>query len=400
MPNEDSASTASGPLKGLKVADFTSVIAGCVAATLLSDLGADVVKIESLQGDLARWFGPFLKGECGAFQGWNRGKRGIAVDLSSKPGLEIAHTMIREADIVIENFRGGITKKLKIDYETAKGINPGVIYCSITGFGAKGPFAKQPAFDALLQSMTGIAKANAAVAACGRNACISSAPLCDFGGAFLGATGILAALYHREKTGEGQLIETSLLQGAMALQSHFFFRALEVQPETVPGIYPYNFYDTKDDVIFIAAANDKFWRLMCEGLGAGEIGNDEKYKTNPERVMHRQEVHEKVLPYFLKKTTEEWLAIMTEKGVPCAPAMTYDEFFDHPQVTAMDMNPVIEHATLGPVQMGGVPIHFEKTPGKVQRAAPTLGQHTGEVLAEIGYDEDQVKALRAQGVIA
>lgn len=400
MSQQEDSPSPSGPLTGLKVADFTSVISGSVAAMLLGDLGAEVVKVESPEGDLARWFGPFYKGECGMFMGWNRSKRGIVVDLLKDEGREVAYDLIRKSDIIIENFRPGITERLKIDYETVKAINPGVVYCSITGFGAKGPYGKQPAFDPLFQSMSGAAKANTRIARCGRNACISSTALSDFGSAFLGATGMLAALYHKERTGEGQKVETSLLQGAMALQAHSFLKPLDAKAETLPGIYPYNFYDTKDDVIFIAAGNDKFWQLTCQGIGADEIAEDEKYKTNPGRVANRSELHEKVQPYFLKKTTEEWHKIMIEKGVPCAPALTAAEFFDHPQVTAMDMNPIVEHTKIGRIQMSGIPIHFEKTPGAVRRAAPCLGEHTNEVLKEIGYSADQIEKLRALGAIA
>jgi len=400
MKSQQDGSAACGPLAGVKVTDFSSVISGSYAGAVLGDVGAEVVKVESLHGDMARRWGPFMAGESGLFQGWNRSKRGIAVDLRTDAGREIAYALVRESDIVIENFRQGISERLKVDYETLRKINPTIIYCSVSGFGSRGPYSDLPAFDPLLQSMSGSARGHVLYASCDRRACAyPGVAYSDFGAALLCTGGILAALYHREKTGQGQKLETSLLQAAMAMQSHFFVQALDVEPEAAPGIYPYNYYDTKDDVIFIAAGTDAFWQRLCEGLGVPELAEDEKYKTNTGRFANKEELHGKVQSYFLNKTTAEWVEILVDKGVPCAPALTYEEFFNHPQVEAMGMSIVAQHSKIGRVRLWGMPIDFEKTPARIRRTAPTLGEHTDEVLGELGYDENRIKALREDGVV-
>jgi len=400
MKTQQNGSAVSGPLAGVKVTDFSSVISGSYAGAVLGDMGAEVTKLESLHGDLARRWGPFLAGESGLFQGWNRSKRGIAVNLRTDAGREIAYALVRESDIVIENFRQGVSEKLKIDYETLRGLNPGIIYCSVAGFGSRGPYSALPAFDPLLQSMSGSARRHVSHVGCDRKACVyPGVAYTDFGAALLCAGGILAALYHREKTGEGQKLETSLLQAAMAMQPHFFVEALDVAPEAAPGIYPYNYYDTKDDVIFIAAGTDAFWQRLCEAIGAPELAEKEKYSTNTGRFANKDELQEKLQSYLSHNTTAEWLKILTDKGVPCAPALTYEEFFDHPQVEAMGMSIVAQHSRIGRVRLWGMPIDFEKTPAKIKRTAPSLGEHTDEILRELGYDDTAIKTLREEGVV-
>jgi crotonobetainyl-CoA:carnitine CoA-transferase CaiB-like acyl-CoA transferase len=233
---------------------------------------------------------------------------------------------------------------------------------------------------------------------CGQVA-ICSVAVSDYQAALLAATGITAALYHREKTGEGQLIETSLLQGILSVQSHYYCQALERAEEGPLGIYPYRLFETRDGLIFIGAATDKFWRLLCEALGVPELGADPRYATNAQRVERQAELAPRLEPLFRDKTAVEWETVLVAQGVPCGLVGTFHQFFAHPQVEAMDMNPVVEHPTIGPIRLAGVPIHFEKTPGRIQRAAPTLGQHTDEVLRELGYDEGQIAELRQHGAI-
>ena len=397
MSDPSDVDAASGPLIGLKVVDLSSFIAGCYTALLMGDLGADVVKVEPLEGDGARYWGPFLAGESRFFQGWNRSKRSIAVDLRSDAGREIVHALLRVADIVVENFRPGVTKKLMIDYETVRAFNPRAIYCSITGFGTKGPHGDRPAYDPILQSMSGAARGN--VRYCGQTS-IGSVAVCDYGAGLLGSTGILAALYHRERTGEGQLIETSLLQAAMAVQNHMYCDALEVEEEPPFGIYPYRLFETKDDQIFIAAPTNKFWKILCDALGVPELAEDPRCTSNADRVEHADELSELLQPIFQQKTTSEWEAILVDRGAPCGPVMTWDEFFETPQVAAMGMNLRVEHSKIGPMRVPGVPLDFEKTPGRIQRAAPTLGEQTDEILSEIGYDAARIATLREEGRIA
>jgi crotonobetainyl-CoA:carnitine CoA-transferase CaiB-like acyl-CoA transferase len=387
---------AAGPLVGVKVVDFCNFIAGAYGAMLLGDLGAEVIKVEPLTGDPARAWGPFLAGESRYFQGWNRNKRSLAVDLATADGREVVYRLLAQADVVIENFRPGITEKLQIDYATARRLNPGVIYCSSTGFGSRGPLRQRPAYDPVLQVMAGAARGN--VRFSGKVA-ICSVAVSDYQAAMLAVAGILAALYHRQKTGEGQHLETSLLQAIMSVQAHFYCQALERDEEGPVGICPYRLFETKDELIFVGAPTDRFFRRLCEALGAPELADDPKFVTNPQRLLHQAELYARLEPFFLTRSAAEWENRLMEKEVPCGVVGTYQEFFVHPQVEAMTMNPVVDHPAIGPLRLGGVPIHFEKTPGSIQQAPPLLGQHTEEILREYGYDAAAIDALRSKGII-
>ncbi|MCH7958880.1 MAG: CoA transferase [Candidatus Hydrogenedentes bacterium] len=387
---------AVGPLHGIKVVDFSGFIAGCYAAQLFGDLGAEVVKVEPLTGDGARYWGPFIRGESRFFQGWNRNKQSIALDLRSEEGLEIVRSLVGKADIVVENFRPGITKKLGIDYDSLRTCNEQLIYLSITAFGGVGPHGSRPGYDPILQSMTGTVRANERYTG---GVGICSVAVSDYGAGMLGSGAVLAALYHREKTGEGQLIRTTLLQAAMAIQNHSFVKPLEAEEEPPFGIYPYRLFDTKDDLIFIAGPTDKFWQALCNAIGAPELGTDPSYLTNALRVDHADELNELLSPILKTKTTAEWEVILVAAGVPCAPVGTYEEFFETEQVAAMGMNPIVEHSKIGPMHLAGVPVDLERTPGSIRRPPPTLGEHTDEILAGIGYDKERVDALRKDGIV-
>lgn len=396
MTSTGSSTAPSGPLAGVKVVDFCSFINGSYSAALMGDLGAEVIKVEPLTGDLARAWGPFFKGESQFYQAWNRNKRGMVLDLNTAAGREIVYQLAQQSDVVIENFRAGVTAKLKIDYARLREINPRIIYCSSTAFGSKGPYRDRPGYDPVLQSLGGLVRDN--VRFSGR-AALGVAAVADYQASMLVVMAVNAALYHREKTGEGQMIETSLLQGVMSVHAHYFVEPLECEVEGAPGIYPYRLFETGDDLIFIAAGTDKFWRLLCEELGVPELGTDPRYDTNNKRCGRREELTEALQPIFRQKTSAEWEARLMEKGVPCASVKNYMEFFADPQVAAMEMNPVVEHSLIGRLRLIGVPVNFEKTPGGIQRAAPLLGEHTEEVLRELGYDEERIAKLRQERVI-
>lgn len=385
-----------GPLTGVRVLDFSSFIAGCYGAQLLGDLGATVTKVEPLGGDGARHWGPFLAGESRFFQGWNRNKRSIALDLRQEAGLRIVHALTKRSDVVLENFRPGITEKLGIDYESLKRHRPDLIYCSITAFGTRGPCGTRPGYDPILQSMSGAARGNVRYSG---HVGICSVAVSDYGAAMLASNCIVAALYHRERTGDGQKIDTSLLHAVMAVQSHMFCEGLDIE-ETPPfGIFPYKQFETKDDLIFIAAATDRFWQKLCTALERPELGTDPRYATNADRVNQKEALTEILSAIFRQRTTEEWEQYLVDEGVPCSGMRNYDEFFADPQVAALGMDPVLDHPTIGRLRVAGVPFEFEKTPGSIRNPAPLLGEHTSEILEGLGYSAAAIAELERDGAV-
>ena len=386
-----------GPLAGVRVLDFCSFIAGSFGAMLLGDMGADVVKVEPLTGDPCRTWGPFIGGESRPFQGWNRNKRSLSVDLKSVDGRELVGELAGRADVVMVNFRPGVAEKLGIGYQALCELNPTIIYLSSTAFGETGPYRLRPGYDPVLQTMSGAARLHQRVC---QTVHICSVAVSDYQAATLAVGGVCAALFHREKTGEGQKIETSLMQAVMSVQSHAFVQALEQEEDAAAGIYPYKMFDTADDPIFVAIGTDRFWLLLCDALEMPELAADQRYRTNPQRVGCAAELQTVLAPVFAQRRSLEWEALFLEKGVPCAAARTCDEFFDDPQVAALEMSQVIEHTTLGPLRVMGVPMNFGKTPGRIQRAAPLLGEHTEEILEEVGVHGDRIAELVGRGVVA
>jgi crotonobetainyl-CoA:carnitine CoA-transferase CaiB-like acyl-CoA transferase len=386
----------SGPLQGVKVVDFCSFIAGSYGAMVLGDFGADVIKVEPVTGDLARAWGPFLAGESRYFQGWNHSKRSLAVDLTTEKGREVVHRLLEKADVVVENFRPGITEKLGIDYAVVRRLNPRIIYCSSTAFGARGPMRQRPGYDPVLQAMGGAAQGNVRFS---DKVAICSVAVSDYQAAMLATSGIVAALYYREKTGVGQRVETSLLQGVLSVQSHQFCEALECEEEGPLGICPYRLFDTADQPIFVGAATDRFYRRLCEALDAPDLADAPKYATNRLRLKHQAELYARLEPLFRTKAAAEWERLLLQKEVPCGIVGTYRQFFVDPQVEAMGMNPVVDHPTIGPIRLVGVPVDFEKTPGRIQGPPPLLGQHTEEILREYGFDSGRIDELRREGII-
>ncbi|MCY3593238.1 MAG: CoA transferase [Acidobacteria bacterium] len=393
-PSPESGS--GGPLDGIRVLDFTSFIAGSYGAMLLGDMGADVLKIESPGGDNARHWGPFIEGESRMFQAWNRNKRGIAVNLKTEQGRQVIYDLARNADVAMENFRPGVAARLGIDYDTLSRHNPGLVYASSSAFGGSGPYAQRPGYDPVLQSMAGAAHLQQLMNGV---AAICPVAVSDYMAAVLTVCSINAALLHRERTGEGQYIETSLLQAIMTAQAQSYLQPLEAEITGPPGIFPYRMFAAADGPIFIAAGTDKFWKLFCEAIGRDDLADDPRYETNPQRVSNAAALSAEIDPIVARRPARELEAELVAVGVPCAAVRSAEEFFDDPQVEAMAMSQVVRHPQLGNLRMAGVPWRFSQTPGTIRRPAPRLGEHTGEVLAELGYGAERIAGLEASGAV-
>ncbi len=387
----------SGPLQGVRVVDFCSFIAGSFAGMLMGDFGADVIKVEALGGDLCRHWGPWVGGEGKMFQGWNRNKRSLAVDLRTDAGRSVVHKLVEQADVVTENMRPGVTKKLQIDYESLREVNPRIIYASSSGFGSRGPAGHRPGYDPVLQTMGGSAFAQTAMS---ERPTINSVAVSDYQAAMLMLAGVNAALFHRERTGEGQLLETSLLQAVMSIQSHQYVQPLDGEFEGAAGIYPYRMFETATVPMFIAAGTDKFWQIFCETLGMAELALRPEYETNPQRVERTEELNEILEPLMRTQNAAELEKKLVDAGMPCAALRSHEEFFEHEQVGAMDMNPVVEHSSAGRLRVAGTPVHFHGSPGAIQRPAPRLGEHSRGVLEEAGYSTSEIDDLIRDGVVA
>ncbi|MDE2851432.1 MAG: CoA transferase [Acidobacteriota bacterium] len=385
-----------GPLDGIRVLDFTSFIAGSYGAMLLGDMGADVLKIESPGGDNARHWGPFIEGESRMFQAWNRNKRGISVNLKTTEGRQVIYDLAGDADVAMENFRPGVAARLGIDYDTLSRHNPGLIYASSSAFGGSGPYAQRPGYDPVLQSMAGAAHLQQLMNGV---AAICPVAVSDYMAAVLTVCSINAALLHRERTGVGQHIETSLLQAIMTAQAQSYLQPLEAEITGPPGIFPYRMFAAADGPIFIAAGTDKFWKLFCEAIGRDDLANDPRYETNPQRVSNAAALSAEIDPIVAGRPARELEAELVAVGVPCAAVRSAEEFFDDPQVEAMAMSQVVRHPQLGNLRMAGVPWRFSQTPGAIRRPAPRLGEHTGEVLAELGYGSERIAGLEASGAV-
>ena len=377
----------------MKVTDLASYLAGGYCSTLLADLGANVIKLEPPTGDPFRMM-------SGAFQAWNRGKRSIAVDLRTDEGKEILHSLVGASDVAVENYRPGISQKLGADYETLRGINPALIYCSVSGYGQTGPYAQKPAFDPVLQARSGAMKHQGGA---GNPPAHLAVPTSDYGAAMLGAYGIAMALYARVRTGRGQRVETSLLNATMCLQSGRFILSPERNDETawIDSLGPsptYRLYQTTDRWIFLGVTSEDTWRRLLRAIDREDLATDPRFSSANKRSQAASELIGILEEVFAADVSITWLDRLEAAGVPCAPANHLDDLFDHPQLLGNGL--VVQHESpdLGPVKQIGVPIKLSRTPGIAQRPAPALGQHTNEILTEIGYSPEEIEALRDKKV--
>jgi crotonobetainyl-CoA:carnitine CoA-transferase CaiB-like acyl-CoA transferase len=382
-----------GPLQGVRVIELAHVMAGPVAGLMLADMGADVIKVEKPGGDDVRGsVPPTIAGEPAAFMMMNRNKRGVVLDLKRPAHLDALRTMLRSADVVIENFRKGTMEKLGLGHETLRADNPRLIYAAISGFGRTGPYAERPGFDLIAQGMSGLMSITGEGP--GRPPCKVGPPVSDITAGILLAMGICAALHRRAETGEGQMVETSLFEAAIThtyWQSAIAF-ATGMDPEPMGSAHPlnapYQAFRTADGWINIGAATQRNWERLLGILGEPELARDPRFRTNTERMANRQALEAALNAVFGRRPTEDWMKLLEQGGFPAGPVLTISEMHADPQTRARDMVVATDHPVAGRIETIGLPVKFGATPGGVRKPAPILGQHTAEVLAEYGIALD------------
>jgi crotonobetainyl-CoA:carnitine CoA-transferase CaiB-like acyl-CoA transferase len=395
-----------GPLKGVKVIELAHIMAGPVCGLMLADMGADVIKVEKIPGgdDTRRTVPPAIDGESAAFMMMNRNKRGIALNLKDEKGREVLRRLLKDADVVTENYRRGTMARLGLGYDELKKENPGLIYCEISGFGRTGPYADRAGFDLIAQGMSGLMSITGEGP--GRPPVKVGPPVSDVTAGILGALGVCAAYAHKLNTGEGQRVDTSLFEAAI---THTYWQsAIAFATGQPPGPMgsahplnaPYQAFQTSDGWINVGAANQSNWLRLLDVLEAPELADDERFRENSGRMAHLAELAEALEEHFRTRTTADWLDRMEKVGLPAGPVLDIAEMHRDPQALARDMVTEVEHARLGPVKTIGLPVKFSATPGGVASGAPVYGQHTREVLAQHGYGDGEIDALAASGAIA
>jgi crotonobetainyl-CoA:carnitine CoA-transferase CaiB-like acyl-CoA transferase len=375
------------PLEGIRVVDLTSYIAGSYGAMMLADLGADVVKVEALEGDSFR--------ELPGFFGWNRGKRSIALNLKTPEGREIVERLAHTADVVMENWRPSVADRLGVGHAHLMALNPRLIYLSVTAFGSTGPYADRPGFDPLLQALGGLMTLQGFG---GPPQYLRTAPT-DYYTAALGCQAVLAALFVRERTGKGQRIETSLLRGVLALQSGIVLD-YPTKPTLLRDNPTYRLYKASDGQwFFVACGNQSFWAKLCKAMDMESFADDPRFGSWMLRLQNNQALLPILEKRFGEKTRDEWLAVLAAHDIPAAPVKTVLEFMNDPAVQHHDMVHEYDHPDVGRLRLMGQPIAFTDTPTRDPGPPPTLGQHTDEVLKEAGYDAAAIHELRAKKVV-
>ncbi len=392
------------PLQELVVIDLTRILAGPFCTMILADFGAEVIKIERPdQGDESRWLGPHVNGESTYFMSVNRGKQSVTLDLKSEQGRGILKELIAKADVLVENYRPGVMENWGLGYQAVKNLNPRLIYASVSGFGQDGPYAKYPAYDIIIQAMSGL------MSITGQEDGVPTrvgTSIGDIVPGLFATVGIMMALFHRSQTGEGQRLDVAMFDSLVAILENAIARS-QVQREVPrpignrhPAITPFDSFATKHGHIIIAAGNPKLFEQLCIVLGIPEVLTDERfaeYKTRHRNEAELKRILEEALSRF---RPEEALDLLGKSGIPCAPIQSVDQILADPQVKARNMLVQLAHPVAGILRLAGIPIKMSLTPGAVQRPAPTFGQHTEEVLSRfLGLSAEQIEQLRESKVI-
>lgn len=388
------------PLEGVVVLDLSRVLAAPYTGMILADMGADVIKIERPgKGDDSRAYGPFKNGESVYYMSLNRGKRSMTLNMKSEEGKQILKDLVKEADVLVENFRGGTMDKLGLGYDVLKEINPRLIYSACTGFGMTGPYKFDPAYDVIVQGMGGIMSITGQE---GGEPTKVGASIGDITAGIFSAVGIMMALYAREKTGKGQLVDVSMLDCQVAILENAIARYMNagVSPKPIgnrhASITPFQSLKTSDGYVIIAVGNDTLWQKFCGLIDRPDLAADPRFTTNPLRTENVKVLGEELTKTFVTKTMDEWLHILKEGGIPVGPINDVERVIKDPAVIARGMIVTTHHPVAGDVEMAGVPIKLSDTPGSVDGPAPTLGQHTREILKEkLNMDDALIDQLYA-----
>ncbi|NLD19468.1 MAG: CoA transferase [Clostridiales bacterium] len=388
--------------EGLKVIDLTSALNGPFCTMLLGDYGAEVIKVEPVGGEQCRTWGPLdeKSGESGFFASINRNKKGTTLNLKSEKGLQMLYELVKDADVFVENYKGGVTKKLKVDYESIKKINPRIIYASSSGFGQTSPISHRPCYDIVAQAMGGVlnmtgykdrppVKVGAAVGD-------------HLGGIYL-AVGVMMALYHRQNTGKGQMVDVSMVDAIFSVLENTIpnYTMGGFTPQRNGNIdastFPFDVYACKDGYVTFGVGNDRLWAKLAKAVGHLEWLEDPRYETNDLRgINYEPELKQQLSTWAVQYTKAEIENIMDEGGIPCGPVLDIEEAINHPHIKAREMMVHCDHPTAGDLYIQGCVVKLSETPGEVETPSPLVGQHNREVF---GLTEEEEKQLKEEGVI-
>jgi crotonobetainyl-CoA:carnitine CoA-transferase CaiB-like acyl-CoA transferase len=395
-----------GPIAEVRVLELAQIMAGPACGLMLADLGAEVIKIEKTAGgdDTRKFLPPDINGESAAFMMMNRNKKGLALNLKEQEGINIFKKMVEQSDVVIENFRKGTLEKLGIGYEDLKKINPKIILCEISGYGRTGPYADKGGFDLVAQGMSGLMSITGESS--DKPPMKVGAPLTDITAGILGATGVLAALINREKTGKGQRVDTSLYEAGIV---HTYWQsAIAGATGKSPGplgsahplTAPYQAFKTKDNWITIGASNQNNWMNLLNAIERVDLQEDDRFKDNNSRMKNLEALAPILQEELLKKTSNEWIKIFDEKGLPCGPINSITEMYNDPHTLDRKMVIEVDNKKAGKSKAIGMPIKFSETNANTEIGAPNFGQHTDEILIQFGYSAEQIKDYKDKGIVA
>ena len=395
--------TNSGALAGVRVLDLTRVLAGPVCTMMLADLGAEVIKIEIPgKGDDSRAFSPFQNGESAYFMNLNRNKKGITLNMKSEKGKQAFLDMVRQADMVVENFRPGVMERLGFGYERLKQVNPSIIYGAVSGFGHTGPYAQRPGYDAIGQAMSGLMSTTGWPET---GPTRIGMPMADYLAGLSTTIALLAALQYRNRTGRGQMVDIGLMDAGIAsmqvIQDYYLVEGRLPQPigNRYESNYPTDGFPTKDGQMMVSAANDKLWKAMCTAMGKPELAETGKTATNRQRLANWPWIREQIISWCGEKTTAEAVDILLKGGVPAAPINNIAQVVADPHTKARGMFTEIEHPVAGKLTITASQLKLSETPATVRTPSPTLGQDNEAVYgALLGLTPDEVEQYRQEGV--